>query len=176
MPATAVPRCRPDLVDGAGIAFAGGVIPVHHVPGHSPGQVMFVLPSPGPGRPACAIVGDCLFAGSIGRTDFPGGDYELLLSMVREKIFPLGDEVKVTGTVTARFGRNRVARLVGSYVEAENDEVGFQIVGGHLVRSQSQESEVPPSPPSSPWPGRSGRLRRASGQGNGLGLGKSDHL
>jgi glyoxylase-like metal-dependent hydrolase (beta-lactamase superfamily II) len=40
-----------------------------------------------------AFVGDLVFAGSIGRTDFPGGDYETLIRSVREKIFPLGDEV-----------------------------------------------------------------------------------
>ncbi|MCK5914595.1 MAG: MBL fold metallo-hydrolase, partial [Deltaproteobacteria bacterium] len=39
------------------------------------------------------FVGDLIFAGSIGRTDFPGGDYETLIRSVRDKIFPLGDDV-----------------------------------------------------------------------------------
>jgi glyoxylase-like metal-dependent hydrolase (beta-lactamase superfamily II) len=92
LPETAVPRCRADLLDGAEISFAGGVIPVRHVPGHSPGQVMFVLPPPGPGRAGCAIVGDCLFAGSVGRTDLPGGDFATLEKSIRERIYALPDD------------------------------------------------------------------------------------
>ena len=55
-------------------------------PGHSLGSISLV----GEG---VAFVGDLIFAGSIGRTDFPGGDYETLIGAVREKIFPLGDDV-----------------------------------------------------------------------------------
>ena len=55
-------------------------------PGHSLGSISLV----GEG---VAFVGDLIFAGSIGRTDFPGGDYETLIRSVREKIFPLGDDV-----------------------------------------------------------------------------------
>ena len=55
-------------------------------PGHSLGSISLV----GAG---VAFVGDLIFAGSIGRTDFPGGDYETLIRSVREKIFPLGDDV-----------------------------------------------------------------------------------
>ena len=55
-------------------------------PGHSLGSISLV----GEGL---AFVGDLIFAGSIGRTDFPGGDYETLIRSVREKIFPLGDDV-----------------------------------------------------------------------------------
>lgn len=55
-------------------------------PGHSPGSISLVAPG-------AAFVGDLIFAGSIGRTDFPGGDYETLIRSVREKIFPLGDDV-----------------------------------------------------------------------------------
>lgn len=55
-------------------------------PGHSLGSISLV----GDGA---AFVGDLIFAGSIGRTDFPGGDYETLIRSVREKIFPLGDDV-----------------------------------------------------------------------------------
>lgn len=54
-------------------------------PGHSPGSITLV------GERA-AFVGDLIFAGSIGRTDFPGGDYDTLIRSVREKIFSLGDE------------------------------------------------------------------------------------
>jgi glyoxylase-like metal-dependent hydrolase (beta-lactamase superfamily II) len=61
---------------------------VLHTPGHSPGGISLVTDR-------VVFVGDTLFAGSIGRTDFPGGDYEGLLWNVREKIFTLGDDVVV---------------------------------------------------------------------------------
>lgn len=61
---------------------------VRHCPGHTPGHVVFFL---APER--LAIVGDVLFAGSIGRTDFPGGDYETLVRSIREQLFTLGDDV-----------------------------------------------------------------------------------
>lgn len=66
------------------------VLEVLHTAGHSPGSISLKLR----GEPM-VFVGDLLFMGSIGRTDFPGGDYDLLINNVREKIFPLGDEVKV---------------------------------------------------------------------------------
>jgi glyoxylase-like metal-dependent hydrolase (beta-lactamase superfamily II) len=91
-PATTVPRCQPDLVDGARIPFAGQEITVRHVPGHSPGQVMFVLPGL---DPLHAVVGDCLFHGSVGRTDLPGGDFPTLEKSIRERIYTLPDETVV---------------------------------------------------------------------------------
>ena len=94
--ATPVPECRADLQDGATIPFAGGSIEVRHVPGHSPGQVMFVLPATASGQgPGCAIVGDCLFAGSIGRTDLPGGDFATLEKSIRERIYTLPDDTVI---------------------------------------------------------------------------------
>jgi hydroxyacylglutathione hydrolase len=79
LPTSALPRCEAVLKDEDRIPFAGGEIIVRHVPGHSPGQVMFILPAPLSGSgPGCAIVGDCLFAGGIGRTDLPGGDLDTL--------------------------------------------------------------------------------------------------
>jgi len=95
-PASKIPECRPNLTDGATLAFAGGLIEVRHVPGHSPGQIMFVLPAPDAGSgPGCAIVGDCLFAGSIGRTDLPGGDFATLEKSIRERIYTLPDDTIV---------------------------------------------------------------------------------
>jgi glyoxylase-like metal-dependent hydrolase (beta-lactamase superfamily II) len=81
-PPSAVPRCAPDLDDGGTIPFAGSAIEIRHVPGHSPGQVMFLLPG-------YAVVGDCLFQGSVGRTDLPGGDFEVLQKSIRERIYTL---------------------------------------------------------------------------------------
>jgi len=85
---TPVPRTVPDLVDGTRIPFAGGAIEVRHTPGHSPGGVSLVLP----GR---VLVGDCLFAGSVGRTDLPGGDFAVLEKSIRERIYTLPDETVV---------------------------------------------------------------------------------
>ncbi len=60
------------------------------VPGHCPGSICFLLP-----EDRVLLAGDTIFAGSIGRTDLPFGDHELLLRGIREKLFPLGDDVRV---------------------------------------------------------------------------------
>ena len=62
---------------------------VLHCPGHAPGHVVFVNTELG-----FAIVGDVLFRGSIGRTDFPYGDHDALISGIRTKLFPLGDAMR----------------------------------------------------------------------------------
>lgn len=64
------------------------VLEVRHCPGHTPGHVVFWVPDE-----KLAIVGDVLFAGSIGRTDFPGGDFDTLVRSIREQLFTLGDDV-----------------------------------------------------------------------------------
>ena len=63
---------------------------VRHCPGHTPGHVVFH--SVEAGR---AFVGDVLFAGSIGRTDLPGGDYDTLIASITRRLFPLGDACRV---------------------------------------------------------------------------------
>ncbi len=63
---------------------------VLHLPGHSPGHVGFWFAAQ-----QTILSGDVLFAGSIGRTDLPGGDYETLMRSIREGMLPLGDEVTV---------------------------------------------------------------------------------
>jgi hydroxyacylglutathione hydrolase len=63
---------------------------VIETPGHTPGHVSFHLAAA-----KMLFVGDTLFAGSIGRTDFPGGSYEQLIRSVREKIFPLPGDTMV---------------------------------------------------------------------------------
>lgn len=73
-----------DCVQVGDIAFT-----VRHCPGHTPGHVIFFDP-----QEQLAFVGDVLFAGSIGRTDFPGGDYDTLIGSIRNRLFPLGDEVR----------------------------------------------------------------------------------
>ncbi len=84
MPATPIPRCAADLADGAGIPFAGGTLAVAHVPGHSPGHVMFSYPGN-------AVVGDLIFAGSVGRTDLPGGNFASLENSIRSQLYTLPD-------------------------------------------------------------------------------------
>jgi hydroxyacylglutathione hydrolase len=77
-----------DLVKGQEILLGRYKISVIHTPGHSPGGVC--LHTAG-----TVFTGDTLFAGSIGRTDFPGGNHHQLIQGVVEKIFPLGDDVRV---------------------------------------------------------------------------------
>lgn len=76
------------LTDGDRIAFGEITLEVIHTPGHSQGGISLYTPKD-------LFVGDTLFAGSIGRTDFPGGDYALLISAVRNRLFVLGDDVRV---------------------------------------------------------------------------------
>lgn len=73
------------LTDGELIEFGDCSLLVRHTPGHAPGHVILV----GDG---VAIVGDCVFAGSIGRTDLPGGDFQTLMSSIRTHILALPDE------------------------------------------------------------------------------------
>ncbi len=82
----------PDLLlaDGQILTAGGLTFKVLHTPGHSRGSVSFVLDDA-----QLIFTGDLIFAGSIGRTDFPGGDYNTLIRSVREKIFPLGDEYRI---------------------------------------------------------------------------------
>jgi hydroxyacylglutathione hydrolase len=77
-----------DLADGQTITLGGERIEVIHTPGHSPGGVCFR-------HGDWLISGDTLFAGSIGRTDLPGGSFELLERAIRERLFVLGDAVHV---------------------------------------------------------------------------------
>lgn len=76
------------LAEGDTVALAGLNFDVYHCPGHSPGSVVLVEP-----KARFALVGDVLFRGSIGRTDFPYGDQEALVRSVREKLWPLGDDI-----------------------------------------------------------------------------------
>jgi glyoxylase-like metal-dependent hydrolase (beta-lactamase superfamily II) len=84
-------RFEPDrwLVDGDRVQVGEIDFEVRHCPGHTPGHVVFYSAAD-----KLAFVGDVLFAGSIGRTDFPGGDYDTLIRAIRENLFPLGDDVR----------------------------------------------------------------------------------
>jgi len=83
------------LVDGGVIELAGLSITVDHAPGHTRGSVMFQLPGSSPAEPVTLLSGDVLFAGSIGRTDLPGGDYPTMLRSLATKVLPLADDTVV---------------------------------------------------------------------------------
>lgn len=76
------------LFDGQEIEVGTYKLKVIHTPGHSRGGVCLYAPG-------VVFTGDTLFSGSIGRTDFPGGDHKKLIKGVIEKIFPLGDNLRV---------------------------------------------------------------------------------
>lgn len=83
-----MPYSGPDptrlLEHGDTVTIAGQTWMVRHTPGHSPGGCVFLAPGEG-----VAFVGDTLFSGSIGRTDFPGGDFDQLAESIRREIYGL---------------------------------------------------------------------------------------
>jgi hydroxyacylglutathione hydrolase len=92
------------LEDGDELELEGVKFGVAHTPGHTPGHVVIY------NKPAkIAFVGDVLFAGSIGRTDFPRGNHQQLFDSITTKLWPLGDDVTfVPGHgPTSTFGRER---------------------------------------------------------------------
>jgi len=82
-----------ELSDGATLELAGLTLLVDHTPGHTRGSVMFRAGSEAGGR--LVLSGDTLFAGSIGRTDLPGGDQHAMLTSLRDKVLPLPDDTVV---------------------------------------------------------------------------------
>lgn len=76
------------LEEGESITIGGEEFGVLHCPGHSPGSLVYVS-----GTLRLAFVGDVLFQGSIGRTDFPYGDHAALIAAITEKLLPLGDDI-----------------------------------------------------------------------------------
>lgn len=87
---TGLKNCTPDrwLDEGETIEMAGLTFEILHCPGHSPGSLVYVQKDMG-----LALVGDVLFRGSVGRTDFPLCDHGALMHSIKTKLFPLGDEV-----------------------------------------------------------------------------------
>ncbi len=77
------------LEQGDRVTFGNQQLEVLHCPGHTPGHVVYFH-----NREKLALVGDVLFKGSIGRTDFPRGNHETLICSIREKLWPLGDDVQ----------------------------------------------------------------------------------
>ena len=81
-----IPSCW--LKNGDSVQIGDEVLAVVHAPGHTPGHLIYFHPAS-----KLALVGDVLFQGSIGRTDLPRGDHNTLVSSIRKKLFPLGDDV-----------------------------------------------------------------------------------
>jgi glyoxylase-like metal-dependent hydrolase (beta-lactamase superfamily II) len=98
--------CQPDqwLDDGDTVDVGGATLNVRHCPGHTPGHIVFYNP-----EAQLAFVGDVLFKGSIGRTDFPRGNHQQLIASITEGLWPLGDEMRfVPGHgETSTFGWER---------------------------------------------------------------------
>ena len=76
------------LKHGDTVGFGNVVMQVLHCPGHTPGHVVFFN-----AEAKLALVGDVLFQGSIGRTDFPKGDFDTLIASIRNRLWPLGDDI-----------------------------------------------------------------------------------
>ena len=92
------------LEDGDKVEAAGVTFDVVHCPGHTPGHVIFYQPDDN-----IAMVGDVIFQGSIGRTDFPKGDHQQLITSITQKLWPLGQDVTVVPGhgPTSTFGEER---------------------------------------------------------------------
>ena len=92
------------LEDGDTVSFGEQTLQVLHCPGHTPGHVVFFHEGV-----RVAMVGDVLFAGSIGRTDFPRGDHAALIRSITTRLWPLGDDVTfIPGHgPTSTFGEER---------------------------------------------------------------------
>ncbi|MEO5708468.1 MAG: MBL fold metallo-hydrolase [Nocardioidaceae bacterium] len=84
-----------ELTDLQTLQLAGLDFVVDHTPGHTEGSVTFRTPYGEQGVPELMLSGDLLFAGSIGRTDLPGGDHPTMLRSLRDKVLPLADDIVV---------------------------------------------------------------------------------
>jgi hydroxyacylglutathione hydrolase len=84
-----------ELGDGDDVELAGLRFTVDHAPGHTPGSITFRTPYHGAGISQVMFAGDLLFAGSIGRTDLPGGDHPTMLRSLTDKVLTLPDDVAV---------------------------------------------------------------------------------
>jgi len=104
------------LDDGDTTSIGNITLNVFHCPGHTPGHVIFYQPDE-----KIALVGDVLFKGSIGRTDFPRGNHEDLIKSITQKLWPLGNDVRFFPGhgVTSTFGEERKSNpFVGDDTEA----------------------------------------------------------
>ena len=108
------PAPQHELAHGQRLRCGGIELEVRHAPGHSPGHVVFVAPG-------AVLCGDVLFAGSIGRTDLPGGDHQTLLASIQRELLTLPDDTRVypghgpaTSIGTERAGNPFLTSLAGA--------------------------------------------------------------
>ena len=92
------------IKEGGTIEFGNTKLQTIFTPGHSPASISFFCEAE-----KFIIAGDVLFYGSIGRTDLPGGDFKTLISVIKEKLFPLGDDVKVYSVNLKSYGNEMLA-------------------------------------------------------------------
>ncbi len=104
------------LVDGDTVTLGDLTLDVRHCPGHTPGHIVLHHP-----ESKLAIVGDVIFAGSIGRTDFPRGNHQQLLDAIVQRLWPMGDDTSFIpghGPMST-FGQERLTNpFVGDRVLA----------------------------------------------------------
>jgi hydroxyacylglutathione hydrolase len=104
------------LVDGDTVTLGDLTLDVRHCPGHTPGHIVLHHP-----ESRLAIVGDVIFAGSIGRTDFPRGNHQQLLDAIVQRLWPMGDDTSFIpghGPMST-FGQERLTNpFVGDSVLA----------------------------------------------------------
>jgi glyoxylase-like metal-dependent hydrolase (beta-lactamase superfamily II) len=112
-----------ELVDGQQVELAGLSFLIDHTPGHTQGSVVFRTPYDEAEVSEVMFAGDLLFAGSIGRTDLPGGDHATMLRTLADKVLPLADDIVVLpghGDQTS-IGRERATNPFLLELQAEGD-------------------------------------------------------
>lgn len=121
-----------ELADGVVLDLAGLTVAVTHTPGHTGGSVTFRTGPDGPdGDSALLLSGDTLFAGSIGRSDLPGGDQRRLMESLRDKVLTLADETVVlpghgpTTTIGAERATNPFLAAIASGERAQAPHRGL---------------------------------------------------
>ncbi len=105
------PPCDQPIEEGETISFGNISLKVIHTPGHTPGGISLYTDG-------IVFVGDTLFAGSIGRTDFPGGDFDTLISSIKTKLFDMEDDMRVLsghGPETSIGSEKRFNPFVGQF-------------------------------------------------------------
>lgn len=126
-----------ELADGQTLDLAGLQVSVDHTPGHTQGSVTFRTPYRRDDISEVMFSGDVLFAGSIGRTDLPGGDHATMLTTLREKVLTLADDVAVLpghGEQTS-IGRERASNpflldLAGDTGESPSENPAGRVARG----------------------------------------------
>jgi glyoxylase-like metal-dependent hydrolase (beta-lactamase superfamily II) len=119
-----------ELGDGQALELAGLSFVVDHTPGHTQGSVTFRTPYDEAEVAEVMFSGDLLFAGSIGRTDLPGGDHPTMLRSLREKVLTLRDDIVVLpghGEQTS-IGRERATNPF--LLELQDDQPVDQVTRG----------------------------------------------